>query len=212
MTDHPIGITFRETMSGGFALGHTDPGAGARAGERAATTLAMHAAVAIADVHRFVSDPTHTGRLTGDIDFAPLGRAIPASAGVLRLFCPADVPNMRYMVYELAFTLQGQDYYLAGHKEVRNGRAGDAWNETTTLLTRLHRGSNTGGRVIGAGVLSLGVADLGNLISTLTATGATSAADKAQAIATFGEFFLGSLWQAYGPRMRAGSGGGNGDS
>ena len=201
MTDRTIGISFRETMTGGFALGQTDPRAGAQAGERAGTTLAMHAAVEIADLDRFVADPTHTGRLTGDIDFAPLGRAIPAHDGVFRLFSPSNTPNLRHMVYELAFTHQGQEYYLAGRKEVRQDSGLDVWKDTTTLLTQLHRGSDASGPVVGAGVLTLGVADLTRLVSTLTVTGTTSPAEKAKAVAKFGEFFMGRLWETYGPRM-----------
>ena len=36
MMDSPPGITFRETMAGGFALGDTDPREGERAGDGAA--------------------------------------------------------------------------------------------------------------------------------------------------------------------------------
>ena len=201
MNDQTIGISFRETMTGGFALGQTDPRAGAQAGERAGTTLAMHAAVEVADLDRFVSDPTHTGQLTGDIDFAPLGRAIPAHAGVFRLFSPSDTPNLRHMVYELAFTHQGQDYYLAGRKEVRHDSGLDVWKDTTTLLTRLHRGKDATGPVVGAGVLTLGVADLTKLVSTLRVTGTTSPTEKTRAVAKFGEFFMGKLWESYGPRV-----------
>jgi len=201
MNDHTIGISFRETMTGGFALGQTDPRAGAQAGERGGTTLAMHAAVEIADLDRFVADPTHTGRLTGDIDFTPLGRAIPAHAGIFRLFSPSDAPNLRHMVYELAFNHQGQDYYLAGRKEVRNDGGLDVWKDTTTLLTRLHRGTDASGPVIGAGVLTLGVADLTRLVSTVRVTGTTSPAEKTRAVAKFGEFFMGKLWETYAPKV-----------
>jgi predicted acylesterase/phospholipase RssA len=199
MKDETVGIAFRETMSGGFALGATDPKAGAAAGERAGTTLAMHAAVEIADLDRFVADPTHTGRLTGHIDFAPLGTAIPATAGVFRLFSPASQPGVRHMVYELAFTHNGEPYYLAGRKEVRNEGGLDVWKDTTTLLTRLHRGTDSTGPVVGAGVLTLGVSDLGRLVTTINVTGTNSPAEKARAIGTFGQFFMGKLWETYGP-------------
>ena len=68
-------------MTGPFALGETDPEAGETAGKKAGTNLAMHAAIEIHDLDRFVADATHTGGITGHIDFKPLGEGIPASAG-----------------------------------------------------------------------------------------------------------------------------------
>jgi hypothetical protein len=200
MTDAALGITFRETMTGPFALGEADPRAGEAAGRKAGTTLTMHAAVEIGDLDRFVADPTHTGGLAGHIDFAPIGMNIPATRGVFRLFSPSESPGMRLMVYELGFEQGGKQYYLAGRKEVQNDRGGtDLWTDTTTLLTRLHQGADATGPVIGAGVLQLGVADLTRLTSTLHVINASGPGDHARALATFGRFFMGSLWETYGP-------------
>lgn len=201
MSDGTVGITFRETMTGDFALGESDPKAGAAAGKKAKTTLAMHAAIEIRDLDGFVAEATHTGGITGHIDFAPLGKGIPAERGVFRLFSPTDKPNLRLMIYELAFQHDGQPYYLAGQKEVRNDHAGtDLWKDTTTLLTRLHKGADTAAPVIGAGVLELGIPDLTRLISTVHVTNASKPSDHAKALATFGRFFMGSLWDSYGPK------------
>ena len=135
MTDGKLGITFRETMTGDFALGETDPRAGEAAGKKAGTTLAMHAAVRCDDLDRFVADATHAGSITGHVDFTPFGLNIPAERGVFRLFSPTDRTSLRLMVYELAFQHEGEPYYLAGRKEVQNDSIGtDLWNDTTTLL------------------------------------------------------------------------------
>jgi hypothetical protein len=201
MTDGTIGITFRETMTGNFALGETDPKAGEAAGKKTRTTLAMHAAVEIHDLDRFVADATHTGGITGHIDFAPLGTQIPAERGVFRLFSPTDSKGLRLMIYELGFQHEGQRYYLAGQKEVQNDRAGtDLWNDTTTLFTRLHKGADASAPVVGAGVLRLGIPDLARLVSTVHVTNADKPGDQARAVATFGSFFMGSLWDTYGPK------------
>jgi hypothetical protein len=204
MSDGTVGITFRETMAGNFALGETDPKAGEAAGKKAKTTLALHAAVDIRDLDRFVADSTHTGNITGHVDFAPLGMQIPANRGVFRLFSPTDKKGLRLMIYELAFEHEGQQYYLAGRKEVQNDRMGtDLWNDTTTLFTRLHKGTDATGPVIGAGVLRLGLPDLAKLTSTVHVTNASKPGDQARALATFGGFFMGSLWQTYGPQKTA---------
>lgn len=201
MTETPVGISFRETMTGPFALGETDPRAGESAGKRAGTELSMHAAVDIEDLDGFVDDSTHTGSITGRIDFAPLGMQIPAERGVFRLFSPTDRPNLRHMIYELAFEHQGQAYYLAGRKEVQNDHNGtDLWKDTTTLLTTLHRGSDATAPIVGAGVLRLGIPDLAKLTSTIRVSNAAGAGDRIKALSTFGRFFMGSLWETYGPK------------
>jgi hypothetical protein len=197
MEDEVLGLTFSETMSGGFALGERDPVAGKKRGRADGTELAMHATVHLRDVRRFAADPAHPGTLGGHIDFEPFGRHIPATGGVFNLFSPTDNPKLKLMVYELAFSYEGKPYYLAGKKEVHDDPGFDLWKDTTTLYTTLHEGSSNGGPVVGAGVLRLGVADLTNLVSTMRATGSRGVIESAEAIAIFGRLFMGELWDSY---------------
>ena len=194
-----IGVTFKETMEGWFALGATDPEAGARKGRSEGTKLAMHASVTIDNIDRFTTDEKHPGKLSGTIDFPPFGDRSEAPAGVFNLFSPSDEPGLHYMVYELAFEQGGKPHYLAGRKHVRDDQEFDLWSDTTTLYTTLHDGENADAPAIGAGVLRLDLMDFMKLISTLRATGAKSAAEKAKAIGKFGQFFMGELWNTYGP-------------
>lgn len=198
MSETTLGLSFRETMSGGFALGETDPRAGQEAGKMAGTTLAMHASIHIRDLDTFVSEADHGGDITGHIDFSPFGQNIPASTGVFNLFSPTDDPKTKYMVYELAFQHDGQDYYLSGKKEVRDTPGIDLWPDTTTLYTTLHKGTDNSGEVVGAGVLGLSPVELAKLVSTVNVTDADSVIDQAAAIAKFGRFFMGELWDSYG--------------
>jgi len=191
------GITFRETMSGPFALGETDPERGRATGARNEETLFLHATIHIPDLARFEADPEHAGTIEGEVAFEPLGGAYPARGGRFSLFSPTDEPRLRRMVYEVAFEADGEPYYLAGHKDVRDDPGFDLWADTTTLYARLHRGADAGGAVVGAGVLRLGVDDLARLVSTMRATGTGSAGDGVGAVATFGRFFLGALWERY---------------
>jgi cholesterol oxidase len=91
-----MSLTFKETMSGYFALGAADPTEGANVGKQNGTRLAMHAKVSLDDLDRFLSDPNHLGSLTGTIDFPPLGMGITANSGVFNLFKPTDDPDMTY--------------------------------------------------------------------------------------------------------------------
>lgn len=192
-----LSLTFKETMSGYFALGVSDAAQGAQRGQQDNTMLTMHAKVSIDDLDRFISDPDHLASLQGTIDFPPLGMDIEAPTGIFNLFKPTDDPNMTYMVYELAFRYEGQDYYLAGHKEVRDDSGFDLWSDTTTLYTTLHQGKDKHGSVIGAGILTLGVKQLANLLSTIKVPNAENLTQKVAAIEKFGRFFAGKLWDAY---------------
>lgn len=197
MTEQHAGIQFNETMAGGFALGVSDPQEGIQQGKRAGTALAIHVTVRIDDMQRFIAEASHPGGLSGTVDFTPWGKAIPSHSGVFNLFSPTQDPTLKLMVYELGFEYQGQDYYLAGRKEVRNDPLFDLWSDTTTLFTQLHQGQDKTGTVIGAGTLSLGVTDLIKLVSTLTVTNASATTDKIQTVGKFGKFFLGELWDTY---------------
>lgn len=193
----PVGFSFSEKMAGPFVLGESDPREGRSRGRREGSELAMRVTVAIDDLDRFLGDPDHPGELSGHVDFSPWGDGIEASRGTFQLFSPAGEPELKLMVYELALEHGGEPWYLAGKKEVRDDPGFDLWSDTTTLFTRLHRGSDTSGEVAGAGVLTLGVGDLLRLVSTMQAPGAGSKAEAARAVRRFGSFFLGELWERY---------------
>ncbi|MDQ3327018.1 MAG: hypothetical protein M3506_00640 [Chloroflexota bacterium] len=193
----PAGICFSETMAGGFTLGTDDVAEGDRQGKAAGNILAIHCDIAVQNLDRFVADRDEPGTLSGTVDYPPLGTGLSAERGVFNLFSPADDPKTRLMVYELGFQHNEEDYYLAGKKEVRDDFGVDLWTDTTTLYTRLHRGTDARGPVTGAGILRLGPAELMRLLSTLRVTHAATKGDEARAIATFGRFFMGQLWASY---------------
>ena len=178
-------------------LGETDPATGSEKGKLSGKILAMHASITIQDIDRFIADPNHLGQINGTVDFAEFGENIPAKTGVFNLFSPADQPGLRLMVYEMAFAIKGQDYYLAGKKEVRDDSILAMWHETTTLYTLLHQGVDKTGPVVGAGILSLGAFDLVRMVSTMHALNAASTAEGIAAMTKFGRFFLGKLWDSY---------------
>lgn len=197
MGTEPIGFTFDETMSGGFALDETEPEAGSSRGQLEGSELAMHATVTIGDLDGFIADPDHLGDLSGTLDFTPFGTGIPAPSGVFNLFSPTADPTLKLMVYELAFEHEGKGYYLAGRKEVRDALPTELWKATTTLYTRLHQGNSKEDPVVGAGIISLGVRELLALVSTMRVTNASNRAQEAETVMKFGRFFMGDLWDTY---------------
>lgn len=194
MSTPRTGISFRETMTGGFALDATDP----RVGEVSDDALALHATIHIPDLAAFIADPQHLAGLSGHVDFAPLGLAMPGESGRFGLFTPSgNDPRLVYMIYELGFRQGGQDWYLAGKKHVRCGPPWRLWGETTALYTTLHRGRDASGPVAGAGVLHLGVVELLRLLSTLHATDAPGGLAAAGAVGRFFRFFSAELARTY---------------
>ncbi len=191
------GISFSETMAGGVSLGETDCLQGEKLARDNGNTLVMNARVTIDDLDRFIEDPQHTGLLDGTIDYPLFDKGIPGYNGIFNLFSPADDPQTKLMIYELVFDFDGQPYYLAGHKEVRDDPGFDLWSDTTTLYTRIHSGKDKRGEVVGAGLLSLGVGDLMRLLSTLEVLHVRDKGRKLEVLARFGRFFMGELWDSY---------------
>lgn len=194
---HAVGISFREVMSGGFALGATDPAQGEKQGNAEGSEMTMHGSILIDDVNLFISEPGHPGSLSGTIDFTPFGDGLQSTTGVFNLFSPTDDPTLKLMIYEMGFSHDGKSYYMAGQKNVKNDPITDLWKATTTLYTKLYEGTDKSGPVVGAGIISLGVKELIKLVSTIDAPGADSFTEKSEAIAKFGRFFLGELWDTY---------------
>ena len=191
------GVSFRETMEGGFALGETDPHKGEQKGNAAGTKLAIHCDIDIPDAYRFIADPQHYAAMRGLVDFAPLGMNIPAPKGIFNLFSPSDNPKLKYMVYELGFEHGGKQYYLAGKKDVRDDPGFDTWADITTCFMRLHESSDQSGPVVGAGVIYIKRQQLIDLIPTIHATNTSSKEAGLKVLADFGKFFLGSIWDTY---------------
>ena len=107
------GVSFRETMIGGFALGETDP----VTGEKRVTIKELRcpciASIDIHDVYGFMADPQHGTPILARVDFPPIGLNIPASSAIFNLFQPSDDPKTKYFVYEAAFEHNGDPLYLA---------------------------------------------------------------------------------------------------
>jgi cholesterol oxidase len=177
-------VMFRETMSGPFAMGVTDPAEGAKVGRRTDWRLTLHATVTVSG--------DGPAALAGEVRLPGVRQRIPFESGTFLLF-PGDDELMRY---ELGFTHDGARYRLAGFKTAgERPFVARLWPDTTTLYTRLSRG----GGVVGAGVLRLGVGDLVRLVASMRAPGATSPGDVAHAIGGFALRFTRGLAEAYLP-------------
>lgn len=198
------GLSFREVMSGGFAMGESDPVAGAAHGQRDATRLSLDAQVVIPDLRRFVGDPEHTGVLDAHVRFAPLGQELEAPGGCVKLFAPTADPDLKLMVYRVTFTHAGRPYCLDGAKHVRRRAVWHSWTDTTTLFCRLHEGSDASGPIVGAGTLRLTPVALLRQLTTFRTTNAPSVGRRLGVLARFFRFFAGETIDTYLFRRRGG--------
>ncbi|MDY7231815.1 patatin-like phospholipase family protein [Hyalangium rubrum] len=195
MTASAPDLTFRETMSGPLALGEQDPLSGAGKGRH--TPFTFHATISVDDMEAFIRDPEHAARLVAHISYPPLGDFLPVKRGSFNLFKAGDDPNTRLMTYGMAFEHQGREYYLSGTKTIRDEKGPDLWHDTTRLYCRLHEGTDERGPVVGAGILKLGMGDLLKLVSSMRSS--REGTEGLKAVAQFGQFFLGTLWDVYMP-------------
>jgi cholesterol oxidase len=191
-----------ETMAGGFALGATDPSGGAKVGKATGMSLTMRNHIAIASVDELIADPDHGAVLDAVLDFLPLGTAIRCEPGRFQLFRQTDDPSVKRMIYACRFTAGGVRYFLEGKRFIHDGEPlHTLLDQTTTLYARLHAGADATGSVIGAGVLHVSVTGVIELVGSMRTTGATTTEQSARAIAAFGTFFLGELWESYAGRV-----------
>jgi hypothetical protein len=119
--------------------------------------------------------------------------------GRFNLFRPGDAPGTRLMTYGLPFVSGARAYYLSGTKTIHDHEGWDVWRDTTRLACQLHEGEDERGPVVGAGVLSLGLRDVLALIASMGSC--LPEPEGLQVRLRFGEFFLGSIWRLYAPRI-----------
>jgi cholesterol oxidase len=106
------------------------------------------------------------------------------------------------MLYGLPFIgADGLPYFLYGYKQVKDHGDFDVWGATTTLYTKIRKGQSKDGPVIALGVLHIHVADFLHQLTTFRVLGTHHPTEQAEALARFGQMFLGSLWDVF-VRMR----------
>jgi len=189
-------LSFDEEMAGFVVLGATDPASAKRSeGER----LSFRLTIRMDDVDAFLEHPEHLARAEGWVEAECCGGRRPVERGWFNLFVP-DGSSGRTMRYQLWFTDgDGHPRTLSGWKDVRDGPVIRLWHDTTTLYTRLLRGhippDGDTEKAVAAGVLHINPIGLAATLTSLRPDGPR----KAAALTRFGRFFVGQLWDVYGP-------------
>ncbi|GIH61376.1 GMC oxidoreductase [Microbispora siamensis] len=177
------------------------PGRTARGSAAGGFPFSFRLTITIDDIDRFLTESEHEARAEGWIEADPCGGRRPLARGSFNLFVPGDTAGQRRMCYRLHFwDADGRPRTLAGHKEILPGAPTRLWLDTSTLHARLLEGhveedGDEDATVVAAGTLRILPSDLVRMLTTFR----TAGPDGAAAVARFCRFFLGELWDVYGP-------------
>jgi cholesterol oxidase len=193
------GLAFRETMRGSVAVS-TDL---VRQGR-----VVLRLGVEVPDLRTFLDDPVHAARLGGTVEVEGLTRR-PAvvDRGSLHLLARVHGGHRRTMDYLVPFVDDnGVRWLLQGSKLVyRRGLIGP-WRATTRMDVALTAPGDRYDAMAPTGTVTIGVADVARLLTSLRPTGTAGAGAAAATLLRFGGFFAGRVLSAFSPLHRPGAG------
>jgi cholesterol oxidase len=206
MTGARCHVEWTEKMRGWFAFGERDYHSGYGQGREDSrrSSLMFRLTLGTDDVYRFIDDPDHEADAHGWITSDVLGGRLAVEQGTFNLFKDAGLASKR-MLYRLFFSdASGHPLTLSGYKDIRTPRLTAMWPETTTLYTKILSGhvqavDEDGASLVGAGILRILPADFAWQMTTFRARTAGDGGGL-RGLAAFGGFFVGQLWNVYGPR------------
>ncbi|MEN8167218.1 MAG: GMC family oxidoreductase N-terminal domain-containing protein [Pseudomonadota bacterium] len=208
---HPtskLGIRFSETMRGYFSKG-AQPGedlqtyrdADAR-GRTSASAMDFTLTIFSHDLETLLNSDNHPARINGTVQCAALSaQPMSVSGGLFNLFerMPSP-PDTRQMIYRMRLSsVEGSHYFFKGYKLIKDDPdVLEIWPDTSTLYVTVHAGEDDSGELVGKGVLRILPADFAVQMTTMEVTNATSTEERLKAMARFGKFFAGVLYESYG--------------
>jgi len=195
-------LSYTESMKGFLAQGQVDPEKGLAVGKEAHSHGTVHVGVQVDDVDRFITEPSHQATATGWVEYDGSGGRAAITRGSFNLFVDESDPHRKHMTYRLFFCdAEGRDRTLVGIKTVDDRPGANVWSDTSTLYVRVLDGrreasEDVAATVVAAGILHLHLRDFLEGLGTFRVRGA-DVSERAVALARFGAFFLGSLWDVY---------------
>lgn len=198
-------LQFTETMSGFATQRAASFQGGYEQGKSAGTTISMTVTVWIDDVAQFINDPIHEASLSGRLWYEPLGGDLAVVSGTFNLLViSAGDLNRRRMDYRLVLAnAEGEEFTATGFKDVHDDFGPDSWSDTTTLFLnvfegRVEAGEEPNATLRATGIMRIGLAAFLRQLASFSVEAPTAVA-RAEALGTFGRFFMGGLWEVYGP-------------
>jgi cholesterol oxidase len=197
-----VGIEFTERMVGHFSTKVVDDFLRAEHDGRATdSSFEFILTIVAEDLNQLVTDQTYEAGMVGSVR-APALSPQPLAVTAGRFNLVASDPERvggKTMHYRMKLTsAEGKHYWFDGTKYIKDDPGLDLWSDTTTLYIRVGEGGAPGGQLLGCGVLHNHPTDFLRQLRTLRAVNAHSTAERLGAVARFGAYFAGSLWDTYG--------------
>ena len=190
-------IRFSEMLNGFVGFGATDSAAGFAQGQADSTALGLHLDVYIEDLDEFLTLPEHRARLQGSVECDRLGGKRPIEIGSLQFLVDSGDPTRKQIHYEISFQDErGNTVLLTVSKNLTDQPQSGAWQEVSTGFTKLIR-SDAG--VIASGIIRSSLLHDMEQVASIRVDAPTVAA-RAHALARFGAFYFGRLWDVYARR------------
>lgn len=197
----PLSVQFTETMYG-YISGAVDEDF-LRAGdpERLDTSpFRFILTVEASDLEAVFAHPLHPLSMSGCVQAPVLSsRPLTVEGGVLHLMTKDGArAGGRRMRYQLPLVSEaGERFFMDGYKDVHDDAGPDLWVDTTRLLVSVYRGTDASGPCVYRGFLRLNAKDFTVQLSTLRVLYARDSAQRLAALARFGRFFFGELFDTY---------------
>jgi cholesterol oxidase len=197
-----LGLRFTETMRGYFSTVEKADFAAAEAQARAAgSEMAFTLTVISEDLEAMLTQERHEASMVGTLSCRALSdRPLTVNAGRFNLFVtdPTRI-DTRNMVYRMTLAAEdGRSWFFHGVKIIDDSTPLDAWPQTTTLYVTVSESEREGAPVVGKGILHIAPVDFARQLTTVAVTHAPSRDAELKAIARFGKFFAGVLYESYG--------------
>ncbi len=197
-----LGLQFSETMSGYFSsAAKADYQQGWDQGKKDQSEFRFIVTILAEDMEQMMTNPEYTAILTGTATAPALSpEPMTVTDGEFNLFShDPGRAGTRRMKYRMRLTSQeGNAYFLDGFKIVRDDPGIDIWRDTTTLYVTIYDGDTMASPVIGRGILRIYPDDLRRQLTTVQVINASDIRQRLSALARFGRFFAGSLFDIYG--------------
>ena len=147
---------------------------GAAWGQSEGSTCDFKLTVTTDNIHRMVEDSEHRSRITGEVLVSAIAPdPMPVREGTFRLLvADPDKAESWKMLYDMV--LEGPDgpIHFHGFKTLeqrgQGKSASDPWTDLTTLFVTVRHGEDETGKLIGRGVLKLGIDEFMRQLTTIT--------------------------------------------
>lgn len=196
------GVQFTETMAGFFSKHEKeDFGRGFERGRQEDSPFRFVLTIRTDDVEAMIDDPDHRARMIGTVEAPALSsKPMMATEGEFRLFRRSDQRvATKEMVYRMKLSGDGSSrYFFHGFKTIKSDAGIDLWPDTTTLAITVYEGDDATGPIVGRGLLHIAPEDFAVQLRTMKALHARDGFAATAALARFGVFFAGELWDTYG--------------